>query len=542
MILKQFNSKIEIIGTEEELRIAKKLLYIYYPHPQNKALFQSVYLGRKNSFPAGYLSQFEIKAKKKNIHYSIEDHRDLNYERIKLKYNAPYELMTHQKEAVEAIKNNTVGIISSPTGSGKSLMIGATIAEHCASTLIICPTTDIKDNLAETFGEMFGHRNVSSVVPIFPWIPGVGETKKDEASSEESTQSDNPFDYLLKPKKTKLKSKNSWEDFRRKQIESVERKRNSNKWFKPITVVCWHSIPNLPKEYIKRVSCIIVDECHTSAIKDIRKLLYEAESAIFRYGFSATPWRDQPHLFKLMQSALGSDVIYDYPVEEAIEDNVVAKPNLNIIEASFPEKFLKKSRNYREIIDFGIIRNKARNQQIVKKAIELYDDNNRVFIAINEIGQYEGKSVVKIKNINGEKVEVMEIEEDTSYCLKTLFEEKDVPVFFVSGDTSKKEKKEIISRLEETENGFILIGTMAIGIGTDIPPINKIIMGSTTTKNESIKFIQRIGRGMRTGGEKGKELEVFDFMDRWNALTKKYTIDRIKIFSKHFKGCKVFGF
>jgi superfamily II DNA or RNA helicase len=547
LTLKVYNSKVEIFTKDEDLlKRSKKLLNIYFPDPVDRTKFSSIYIGRGNMFPSGYLSQFEKKAKTKKIDYMIEDHRSDNVQRQSLKFNCPYAIMPHQELARAATDANKTGTVSSPTASGKSLMMALTIASKHTTTLVIVPTTSIRDELLDNYREWFGSKTVGSDIPVKPWAPGLGSKtvaqSEDSEVSEESTEPDeNPYAYLLKKKpKTKVKE-DPFVRMKRMQLESIQRKLEKGNWYKPITILCWNSLPLLPKEYIQNIGCVIIDECHTASVKAIRNLLFAAERATYRYGFSATPWRDQPHMFKLMQSALGSEIIFDYSPEDAIDDDVIAKPNLNIIEAAFPTKFLKNVKNYRKLLDEGIIRNKARNEQIVKKAIELYDDNHQVFIAIDEIGQFEGKMVeVKKPGASEDAPKEFVRDKDISYCLKSLFEARSQSVIFISGDDSNSEKKRKIKELREETGGFILVGTMAVGIGTDIPGINKIIMAATG--KSSIKFLQRIGRGMRTNNESNKQLDVFDFMDRWNPIVKAFTIERVKAFTKHFKGCKVFGF
>jgi superfamily II DNA or RNA helicase len=536
LTLKISNSKVELVTDDDELlKRAKKLLKISWRDHRDPTKFLSVYLGRGNFFPRGFLAQFENRAKKKHIDFITEDLTDPRVPTQKLVFECSFDPKEHQNKARQAIDEFPMGIVSSPTASGKSLMIALAIADKQTTTLLITPSTVIRDQFVENLREWFGDKAVTSDIPVLPWAPK--SFIKDQSEPEQSDDNDNPFDALFKPKKTKVKE-TPFEKARRAQRKAVERKLESGKWIKPITVLCWNSLPQLPKEFIKNVGCIIIDECHTSSVAAIRDLLYKAERAYYRYGFSATPWRDQPHMFRLMQSALGSDVIFDYSPTDAIEDDVIAKPNLNIIESAFPTRFMKGITDYRTIVDDGIIRNKARNLQIVKKAIELVADNHQVFIAIDEVGHFRGKEAEVGIDESGNKI--TQLERDVSYSLKSLFAERDQEVVFISGLDSPKEKAEKISSLREHKGGFILIGTMAAGIGTDIPGIDKII--SAATGKSSIRFIQRIGRGLRTNNIVGKQLEVFDFIDRWNAKAKKFSILRIETFRKVFKNCKVFGY
>jgi len=550
LTLRVFNSKVEIVSDDADLlKRAKKCLNIYYSDFRDKTKLMSFYVGRGNSFPAGYLSQFEAKATKKKIEFRIEDHRNLSVNHVSFDFDCPLTAREHQTRCLESIKNNISGIVSSPTGSGKSFMIAEAIRERSTTTLVITPTTLVRDSLAESFKEWFGLKAVTTQLPQVPWAPNpdkkpdevnIGDIDDEEeihtadATGEMSDEEAFPFLFKKKGKKKEAPHLRA----ARSQYRSIQKKLERGNWFKPITIVCWSSLPQLPNEFIEKVGAVMIDECHTASVDAIRDCLFDAISAPYRYGFSATPWRDQPHMLKLMQSSIGSEIIFDYNPIDAIEEGMIARPNLNIIQSEFPEVFLKKEKNYRKIYDGGIIRNRARNRQIVKEAIDLQANNHQVFIAIAETSHFEGKMIKVGEDQFGEPI--MEREKDISYCLKELFAAAGEEVITIFGDDTSKEKMAQIKALKEMDEGFILIGTMAFGIGTDVPGIDKVIMAGAG--KSSIQFLQRMGRGIRTDGDEQKELEVFDFMDRWNPIMSKHSIERVKIFSKYYKGCKVFGF
>jgi superfamily II DNA or RNA helicase len=538
--LKINNSKVEIVtGDSDLLKKCKSLLKIFYVDGRDKTKLHSIYVGRGNFFPTGFLSQFEKKAKRKKIEYTVEDLRSDAVKHHSFTFNPMLSPRQHQIDCMKAIGSNNVGIVSSPTGSGKSFMIASTIAEKNTPTLVIVPTTLVRDSLAESFKLWFGAKAVSTEVPVKPWAPKPKE-ESEELSGEVSSPDDDAdlFPFLTKKKKKSKTSGNPFERMKIQQYEAVQRKIARGNWFKPITILCYNSLPQLPREYVRSVGCVIIDECHTASVEAIRDCLFNAEEAIYRYGFSATPWRDQNHMLKLMQSALGAEIIFDYAPEDAIDEGMIAKPNLNIIQSEFPETFLKKVKDFRRIVDEGIIRNKARNMQIVKKAIELCADNHQVFIAVNEISQFEGKMIVVSEDEFGNREYEREL--DISYSLSSLFRDRGQEVFTIFGDDTSKEKMKQMKELREMECGFILIGTMAFGLGADVPGIDKVIMAGGG--KSSINFLQRLGRGTRTTEDEDKQLEVFDFMDRWNMTAKNHSIERVKIFTKYYKGCKVYGF
>lgn len=551
--LKVFNSKVELSTQDSSiLKAAKSQLKISYRDPRKPSEFLSIYLGRGDFFPSGYLEQFAKRLHRKGIPFTVEDLRSDPVRSARFKFKLPFELKPHQLEAIQSTEANDRGIISSPTASGKSAVIGGIINEKKTISLIVTINTTVRDELNRSFKEWFGSSASTTTVPTKPWAPGLNEKPpeqdcEDEVETESEAVSDETpsFDFLFKKKAPKEKRK-PYEVFKERQLKSIKKQIETGSWFKPITVICYHSLSQLPPEYLDQVGLIIVDECQTASIEAIRNAIFRAENARCCYGLSATPWRDQPQLFRLMQSAIGSEIIYDYPMHLAIEEQVVAKPSLNMILSPLPEKWLRSTKDPRKIIDDGIIRNKDRNRYVVKKAIDLFEDGGRVLIALEETGHFEGKMVeVGRKNVgvdeDGNPIEkrILEREKDVSYSLKVLFEERGVKVHYISGNDSSAEKNRKIKALNESNEPFILVGTLAIGVGTDLPRINKVFIASGG--KSSIRFMQWIGRGMRTAGEIGKTLEVFMFMDAWNARAKSWSAARMRIFAKQYPGCKIFA-
>src|SRR5690606_11618735 len=78
-----------------------------------------------------------------------------------------------------------------------------------------------------------------------------------------------------------------------------------------ITVVCFNSLVDASKEFLESIECVIIDECHHSSAVTIREALDKMPNAAYRYGFSATPWRDKSADQKLLLAALGDNIIYD---------------------------------------------------------------------------------------------------------------------------------------------------------------------------------------------------------------------------------------
>ena len=539
----------EISGTPDEIKLVKKSLRLWVPNPKDKTQFYSIQINRGNVFLTGYLSKLKAKLAKKEIQFSVEDKRSYpGVGKEKLSMKAEFDLMPHQEAALAAVKEEPVGVISCPTASGKSEIIYRAIDYYKHVTLIVVPNESIQFRMQKDLQKYYGTKNVSIEVPNRP-PPGILEKMMQPRSSEGLPKKKSVFAELYDTEKKSVKLDFGYSnddelsekapvtkkkiDFgyseEESEISPLKKKglqsRSSLKtrkplqsrsslgmsakkaWHQPITILCYHSLPKLPQWYLDLIAHVMIDECHTGATETIRAALMRMPNAAYKHGFSATPWRDAKHEIELLRAALGDKIIYEYKVEDAIDDEVVANLEYNIINADTPEGFLKNLRNPRDIMERGIINNVVRNRQIVKKAMEEHSDNRGVFIAIDEIAHGD--------------------------ILVQMFEAKGIKPYFLHGQLKDGVKQSLIEELFDFEGPYVCIGTMAVGIGTDIPTINSVILGSWG--KSTIRFIQRIGRGMRAD-----TLKVFDFWDWFNNSLKKHSLERLRTFRKYYKKSAMF--
>lgn len=441
----------------EEVRSARKALTLYY-EPSRSVGLRSILLYKKDRFPTGALDWFKRRAGYKGLKLNIVDERNFNdFPSVRLArfIQDRGELRKWQEQALSEIGKQPVGLISAPTGAGKSRLILETIIQKSTNTLILCPTYAIQSRHIQDITETLGESSVTD------------------------------------------------------DVDKVKSKRRP-----PITVICFQALNHMNDidriEFMKSFSLLIVDECHTGANKTIRSAMFEAENAVFRYGFSATPWRDKKEEQVLLDSAMGSNVIYDYSEEEAISEGVIERPTLNVLQAESPETFMKYIRNPHELLEKGYIRNDVRNAQIARKAADEIREGKRVFVFVNFIEH--GKEIIN-------KIGV--------YC--------NDDVLFFTGDLAKSDRDKMVKNLNETDGGRIIVGTNAFSIGVDVQSIDSVIIASWG--KSSIQFLQGIGRGVRR--KDGGGIQVWMLWDWWNVIAKKHSLERIKIFAGEFPKSKI---
>jgi superfamily II DNA or RNA helicase len=517
---------------------------------------------RDFSFPSAYLSEVKKFAESKDIEVHITDSRKYPYQSLpRLGLKIDLQLREDQKEAFAAIRENQRGIIMMPTASGKSRVIMAAIASRKVRTLIIVPKTNLQDQMAKQLKEAFGQSKVDTMMPMhLKERIRAGLAKEEHVEFQEDhvlrkksfkldmsalseptkkTEKKSAFDEIivkdpskgrikftldmeaatggkkeeLSPEKAYLKDKQQKKWDKQKEYRNKNQKSGWDKFkekkvsYKDIYIFCDASLDKLPQEFLDQFEMVIVDECHHAAAKMIRDCLTKLKKAAFRYYFSATPWRDHKAEEQLLASSIGTDRIFELSPEDAIKYASIAKPMYTMRQSPEPKNFMKDKKKWREILEFGIIGNETRNNLIVEDAIKDYDNDENVFIAVDEIAHLE--------------------------LLKERFKNKGLDVQVIHGELPRKVNEKTIETVGKQKRG-ICIGTMSVGEGTDMPNISSVIMASGG--KSSIRFLQRIGRGARKGTEMDKvAFLVKDYFDWFHDTLLRHSLQRKSIFEKYFK-------
>ena len=523
--------------TKDELDRLKKSLRIFAKDLNSPSGFIcfNLFNYKDKTFPTGYLERVLTKLKKKGIEPALIDERIYPEKTLKIKTkNKPKEPRDWQVEAMTAITANNVGIIQGPTGTGKSYLITETIAHRQAPTLVIVPNVAIQKKLIDTFKNRFGSKYISKDYPRASEAFGSHPAAKYGHNVEKSNPKHIGYQSLYsseegnsQPRKSgyseifennvlKPSSKSGYSLMsddkdntvnKSKKVYKLKRTELKKKdpYDKPIVVICFQALSDIAPGFLKKFEMVIVDEYHHSSAVSIRHALMKMPSAAYRYGFSATPWRDKKHEMLLLESTLGGNIVYNYDIQEAMDDKIIERPEYKQIPSGLPKVFLGKSRNWRNIVDNGLIGNEARNRQIAGIAKEEYEKGNNILICVDEIAHIE--------------------------ALVLEFKKYDIEPLIVHGQMRESLVEENIEKISNTKGALISIATMVIGEGADLVCVNRIILASGG--KGSIRFIQRIGRSLRL--KDGSGVKIFDFFDFWNPVLKKHSTARWVLFQTHYK-------
>lgn len=248
----------------------------------------------------------------------------LKQEKRAILENHGIKLRADQIEMIRKANLKGRGIIHSPTGSGKTVLMLATLLYHFdLNTVIITSNTDLVTQGLKDFEPFFGKEALG-------WITG------NEVEPSRIT-----FTNIQK----------------------------------------FHRLP--ASEWHENLDAVFVDECHhVNSFKGTYAKVLQSIPAPLRLGFTATlPY--EPEGVMALEGLLGP-VIGQVSIQELVEKEVLAKPIIRIKKVPYNHK-IKELEVFPEVYEKGVIQNRVRNRMILKDAQGLVDQGLTVLVLVTKL-------------------------------------------------------------------------------------------------------------------------------------------------------------
>jgi hypothetical protein len=253
------------------------------------------------------------------------------------------------------------------------------------------------------------------------------------------------------------------------------------------------------RELFSNAQAVIVDEAHLAAIV-IEALANHADRAYYRFGLSATPWREDNQEIRL-EGCMGKKLVEVSPTF-LIDRGFLVPPRIFMIPISYSEQ---------EVVNYA--------DSYTKHITKCWERNYRIK-QFAEAFQEEGKPVMIIVD----RIEHGNILEDMikgSVFVPGSDKGEDDP-----DDEEQDYRKRMLDACERNE--IILIGTQWLNTGIDAPAISVLVMAGSTQASATV--LQTVGRVIRSHKESGKtEAVVIDFMDSDKHM-RKHSLARKRVY------------
>lgn len=417
------------------------------------------------TFPRGLLNIVKSILEKHNIEYELISRDPFpepeNFSDIKEEYS----LRDYQKDAVDTALDSRRCIIRVATGGGKTVIAGHIIKSLGHKTIFFVHTKDLLYQAKDMFSDMFSPEVVGQVGD------GVIDFRHITICTIQSACRCFGIGYET------IDEEESWDDITTKQIEEDPSK---NKHV---------------KEEINQAKLVIMDECHRVAAPTAMNLMQSLENSSYRFGLSASPWRDD-NADIVLEAVFGS-VDVEINASELINRGYLVRPIIRFIN---PKPVIYDSdTNYQQIYRDYIVENSNRNSKGIYHANRMMENDMPTLILVRYI--------------------------DHGELIHEAFSNIGKYVPFLSGSDSSEKRNEVI---QEMRDGKIkgMIATSIADEGLDMKPLSGLVL--LGGGKSSVKALQRVGRVLRPFKDKD-HAEVIDFMDKAKYLND-HSYERMRMY------------
>ena len=294
-------------------------------------------------------------------------------------------------------------------------------------------------------------------------------------------------------------------DWTWREVFSGAKKKRGDDFDKDIIFGNYQSLCRKKHDFFKNFDVVINDETQHGTCTSIRTIFYKCDNAVYRIGMTGTfPPEDSYDSF-VLQSNIGA-YVYNLPSRELIYDKGYATPvhvhaiYLNYLDDSSKQALynlrkLRRTEENENVEDgvklLNIEREQARNSELrFKYVCNLLKKTTKNTLVI----------FTDVQNKYGWRI------------YNNIKEYSDKTVFYIDGDVSPDNRKEMIQVMEDdTEGNTVIVASIGcFSEGIDICNLWNIFLVETTKSDNLLRQI--LGRGMRQypGKEKTMFIDIVD--------------------------------
>lgn len=249
------------------------------------------------------------------------------------------------------------------------------------------------------------------------------------------------------------------------------------------------------KRLLERFEFVILEEAHEVSADGYYVVMRHCRNAHYRLALTATPFLKDSELANLRLMATSGPVGMQVTEKHLIDLGVLAKPYFQFVE--IPKVPKLRVATWQDAYRLGIVENLARNKKVIERT--KYGIRHHLPILILVLRKAHGN------------------------LLQEMLEGEGIRSQFIYGDSDAQERKLALSQLESRQLQ-VLIGTVILDVGVDIPAIGMIILAGGG--KVEVNHRQRIGRGLRAKKTGPNQTYIVDFMDRSSRILERHSLQR----------------
>jgi len=254
------------------------------------------------------------------------------------------------------------------------------------------------------------------------------------------------------------------------------------------------------KKLIRLARGVYFDECHHAAAKTVTDVLTASEAAYWRFGGSATPYRESGDDI-MIQAMFGSKIV-DISASYLIRQGSLVTPYVFFVPIDTEVNYHSWKKVYKECI----VNNERLNNHVADTANHIVSKGMSTLILVQQYAQ--GQYLEKL--IPGSR--------------------------FITGETKLAKRNESLEDLRQKKLQC-MIATSLADEGLDIPTLDTAILAGGG--KSSTRLHQRIGRTIRKDKEGAKDKSIVIVYDHFKTRFLKKHTKRVKSILKKEKEFKI---
>jgi len=409
-------------------------------------------------FPSGLYSRAADFFKVYGVPFSVVDERSsFANNQVLIGTNPDFQVRDYQQEVIDKATKQQRGIIKVATGGGKTAIGAGIISKLGVGPFIFYVTS--QDLLRQAKSELQRFLNINGL-PIDVGVIGGGKCEVRDVNIMTVQTACRALGEKYK--------KFDDEDSEKEELSQEAKDR-------------YDVIANL----IHNAKGMICDEVQHWAAETCQVIADHSYNARFRYGLSATPWRDMGD--DLLIDACFGRQIADINASFLIKKGILVRPTIYFVHT---RKKLDDEATYQTAYKEGIVQNEERNLMIANIAQNMVSEKRNVLILVKHIEH------------------------------GTLLEALIPDSFFINGSHSDKMRAGHIEEMR-IKKAPITIATSIFDEGVDVKPLDGLILAGSG--KSQTRALQRIGRVIRTYEDVAtnfvkKDAYVVDFHDNMKYM------------------------
>jgi len=262
------------------------------------------------------------------------------------------------------------------------------------------------------------------------------------------------------------------------------------------------------KDYLENLNVLMVDEVHLMMNPSCLIIYSYLTKCSFKIGLSATP------KYSTLMEGIFGPILHEETPKKLMEDNIIQCPEVLIYKVPEKTNINPKGNlwmNHKNITDKDGNFSHWKYNQLLEALVVNHNERNQLITEVVNKYYLEGRGPILVVVDRVGKTKSQSKDTQAEILLKLLEDKLEIKIPLLKGNNSSKTNEGILRRLRNGEEEVVIAGPKILQVGTDIPILNCLILANVGKQASSL--VQQIGRGLRTHSNNTHRPLIINFFD-----------------------------